>query len=133
MIDGLFDLNDFLSEHPSAISDRTKGNVWTEKKAHFIARYLKSFTYVTKHGTYLDAFAGPQEGPIHSNWTAKQVLENEPKWLRRIHLFESDKEQVAFLKHLAGEHHQEGDLKKLRKVAVHEGERSLITNLVDVR
>ncbi len=34
--------------------------VWSENKAHFVARYLQYFVFVTKHGTYIDGFAGPQ-------------------------------------------------------------------------
>ncbi len=59
--DPLFDLDEYLSAAPPS-ELRTRGHVWTENKAKLIARYLRSFTYVTKHGTYLDAFAGAQEG-----------------------------------------------------------------------
>ena len=34
--------------------------VWTDNKAHFIMRYMRYFVFITKHGTYLDGFAGPQ-------------------------------------------------------------------------
>jgi hypothetical protein len=33
--------------------------VWTENKAQFIMRYLRYFVYITKHGTYIDGFSGP--------------------------------------------------------------------------
>lgn len=118
----LFDIDDYNSEHPDAISKKAKGHVWTEKKAQFIARYLRSFTYVTKHGTYLDAFAGPQVERDYDNWAAKLVLENEPKWLRRFHLFDDGESQCSLLKDLADTHHEHGELKKLRKVNVYPGD-----------
>jgi len=34
--------------------------IWTENKAHFIQQYLKYFVQITKHGAYIDGFAGPQ-------------------------------------------------------------------------
>lgn len=43
--------------------------VWSESKADLIARYLRYFVFVTRHGTYLDAFAvrrlnvRPSRGP----------------------------------------------------------------------
>lgn len=122
MCDLLFDLDACNSEHPSAISKKAKGHVWTEKKAQFIARYLRAFTYITKHGTYLDAFAGPQEEEDYDSWAVKLVLENEPKWLRKFHLFEKDIPQVALLDELAKQHHEPGELKKFRKVHVHSGD-----------
>jgi hypothetical protein len=33
--------------------------VWTENKAQFIMRYLRYFVFITRHGTYIDGFAGP--------------------------------------------------------------------------
>ncbi len=33
--------------------------VWTHNKARFIMRYLRYFVFITKHGTYIDGFAGP--------------------------------------------------------------------------
>ena len=60
----LFDPSEFpptddLPEEPTIKSfDRP---VWTDNKAHFIMRYLRYFVFITKHGTYIDGFAGPQE------------------------------------------------------------------------
>ena len=39
---------------------RLKYPVWTESKARLIERYLYYFVLITKHGTYIDGFAGPQ-------------------------------------------------------------------------
>src|SRR2546423_12801045 len=72
--------------------------IWTENKAKLIERYLYYFLMVTKHGTYIDAFAGPQEETeTTENWAAKLVLELRPPWLRRIYLFEESTAQVERL------------------------------------
>ena len=49
--------------------------VWTEHKANFIQRYLKLFIQVTRHGTYIDGFAGPQRLNMEHAWSAKLVLQ----------------------------------------------------------
>jgi three-Cys-motif partner protein len=70
--------------------------VWTQNKAKLIERYLRNFLFVTKHGTYIDGFAGPQEEDVETdNWAAKLVLTLEPRWLKHLYLFEEDLEQVA--------------------------------------
>jgi hypothetical protein len=45
--------------------------MWTAHKARFIERYLYYFVQVTKHGTYIDGFAGPQQPDDADMWTAK--------------------------------------------------------------
>src|SRR5918999_436676 len=52
---------------------RLKYPVWTENKAKLIERYLYYFVLVTKHGTYIDGFAGPQEVDRPDMWSAKLV------------------------------------------------------------
>ncbi len=74
--------------------------VWSENKARFIARYLKYFVFVTKHGTYIDGFAGPQNVKRHDMWTAKLVLESEPRWFRHFYLFEIKRRKVRALEQL---------------------------------
>jgi len=55
--------------------------MWTAHKARFIERYLYYFVQVTKHGTYIDGFASPQQPDDVDMWTAKRVLESEPRWV----------------------------------------------------
>ena len=75
--------------------------MWTAHKAHFIERYLYYFVLVTKHGTYIDGFAGPQQPDDADMWTAKRVLESEPRcWLRHFYLFDLLPTQVARLQDL---------------------------------
>jgi three-Cys-motif partner protein len=78
--------------------------VWTSQKAKLIALYLKFFVMVTKHGTYIDGFSGPQEPDMPDSWAANLVLNNEPRWLRNFFLCELDKEKVESLNKLAADH-----------------------------
>lgn len=71
--------------------------VWTADKAALVALYLKFFCYVTKHGTYIDAFAGPQRLDCENMWSAKLVLETEPQRLRHFYLFEQHSKGIKKL------------------------------------
>jgi len=64
--------------------------VWTEHKANFIQRYLKLFIQITKHGTYIDGFAGPQRSNMENAWSAKLVLEIRLLLLRHFFLCEAN-------------------------------------------
>ena len=87
---------------PSEIMTKTlERPVWTENKADLITKYLRYFVFITRHGTYIDAFAGPQSVGSEQSWTAKMVLASEPKWLRHFHLFDRLPEQVQRLHRLA--------------------------------
>jgi three-Cys-motif partner protein len=74
--------------------------VWTEHKARFIERYLYRFVMVTRHGTYIDGFAGPQNIDRSDMWAAKLVLESEPPWLRHFHLCEKKRKKLKALEQL---------------------------------
>jgi three-Cys-motif partner protein len=78
--------------------------VWTESKAKLIERYLYYFVLITRHGTYIDAFAGPQRAAHEDMWTAKLVLNLKPKWLKHFYLCDDDKKQVAALEELKERH-----------------------------
>lgn len=74
--------------------------VWTDNKARFIMRYLRYFVYITKHGTYIDGFAGPQEECETESWAAKLVLESDPKRIRHFHLCDANRAQIKRLEAL---------------------------------
>ena len=74
--------------------------VWTENKAVLIQRYLYYFVLVTKHGTYLDGFAGPQDPSKEETWAARLVLESRPRWLRQLFFCELDELKVQRLNDL---------------------------------
>jgi len=78
--------------------------IWTEKKAQLIERYLYYFVLVTKHGTYIDGFAGPQQPDKPEMWAAKLVMDNEPKRLNHFSLFDSDRTALFHLKKLKEAH-----------------------------
>jgi len=76
--------------------------IWTENKAKLIERYLFYFLMVTKHGTYIDGFAGPQKPNKPQMWAAKLVTELKPQWLRHLYLFEKNRRlcnRLRALKH----------------------------------
>lgn len=74
--------------------------LWTENKARLIARYLRYFVFITKHGTYLDLFAGAQQADHPKSWAANLVVESKPKRLRHFAFFEADKTKLPGLKAL---------------------------------
>lgn len=80
---------------------RIQQPIWTENKAQFIRKYLRYFVQITKHGVYIDGFAGPQSFSHLDAWTAKLVLESEPKWLRHFFLCEIKRRGIRELKKLA--------------------------------
>lgn len=71
--------------------------VWTNNKANLVALYLRHFCFVTKHGTYIDGFAGPQQRGEEEMWAAKLVLDNEPPRIRFAHLYDIGASQIAAL------------------------------------
>jgi three-Cys-motif partner protein len=74
--------------------------IWTENKAKLIAKYIFLFELITKHGTYIDGFAGPQQPDRPEMWAAKLVLDIEPRWLRHFYLFEKSKAGCQLLQFL---------------------------------
>ena len=77
---------------------KERNPIWTGCKAKLIERYLFYFVQITHSGTYIDAFAGPQEADKHEMWSAKLVIESVPRWLRNFYLFELGDSQVEFIR-----------------------------------
>lgn len=100
----LFDMEAVLGEKPKPITDGVifRERQWTGNKAKLIARYLWYFTWVTRHGTYLDLFAGPQNSDRDNSWAAKLALENRPRWLQRLAFFEKSSRKIRMLEELKG-------------------------------
>jgi three-Cys-motif partner protein len=71
--------------------------IWSKNKSLMIERYLRFFVLVTKHGAYIDGFAGPQRDNESDLWSARRVLANKPKWLRTFVLCDLSEKQVARL------------------------------------
>lgn len=98
----LFDLADFPPAPPAdpkAVIRPLTHPLWTAHKAALIHRYLYYFIQITKHGTYIDGFAGPQNNHL-AMWAAKKVVELEPAWLRRFHLVELATSKIPLLEEL---------------------------------
>jgi three-Cys-motif partner protein len=96
---------------------------WTENKAKLIRRYLYQFLMVTRHGIYLDGFAGPQEEDGGAeNWSAKLVLELTPRWLNRFILIEQNPEQVERIKQMLKALPKTPLGRKMPKIFVKEGD-----------
>src|SRR5262249_52464836 len=98
--------------------------VWTDNKARFIMRYLQYFVFITKHGTYIDGFAGPQNEHTDAPCAARLVLESEPCWMRHFHLCDAKRKQVTFLNAIKAaqpERDSKGNLIK-RDITVYHGD-----------
>lgn len=104
---------------------RIERNIWTENKAQFIRQYLAYFVQVTKHGAYIDGFAGPQSYDHLDAWSAALVLKSEPKWLRHFFLCEITRRGAKSLRDLAASEKDARDKKgrKLsRKIEIYHGD-----------
>lgn len=75
--------------------------VWSEEKALLIREYIKHFTYVTKHGAYIDGFAAPQRRDMSEICSARLVLENEPKRVTHFWLCDRDPHGISLLEKIA--------------------------------
>ena len=82
--------------------------LWTKNKAKLIQEYIKLFTYVTKHGVYIDGFAAPQRRKHIDFCSAKLVLEAEPKRVRDFWLCDKDDRGFALLKEIKNAHDAKG-------------------------
>lgn len=96
--------------------------VWTESKANLIQRYLQGFVFVTKHGTYIDGFAGPQKIDKHEMWAAKLVLESQPRWLRHFYFFEADQKKIRTLEKLVADQPARAKGEPKRTVKIYPGD-----------
>jgi three-Cys-motif partner protein len=92
--------------------------LWTQNKARLISRYLYYFVLVTKHGTYIDGFGGPQSPDNEDMWAAKLVIESRPRWLRTLVLGDIEASQVARIRSMV-EGQLPRDTKKEPKREIH--------------
>lgn len=99
----LIDLQGVALTTPPEKYERLPGAIWTHRKALIIQRYLQLFVRITRRGTYIDAFAGPQDGRDDSGtWAARRVWEQNPgKRFKRIDRFELFEENASSLKALS--------------------------------
>jgi three-Cys-motif partner protein len=88
------------SESATRRYGRIRTPIWSEHKAKFIQEYLRIFVQITKHGAYIDGFAGPQNEGQPDAWSADLALRSEPKWLKHFFLCEKSAKGVAALRGL---------------------------------
>ena len=76
--------------------------LWTVDKSRLIDEYIHHFLMVTKHGVYLDLFAGPQYESDTENWSVRRVLERrtEGPSIRHYAVCDSNPDQVRRLQDL---------------------------------
>ena len=98
--------------------------VWTDNKARLIMHYLHYFVLLTKHGTYIDGFAGPQGECETESWAAKLVLASEPRWIRHFHLCDENRGQIARLMELKNSQpsHDSKGRRLQRKIHLYHGD-----------
>ena len=106
---------------------RLKQPIWTENKAKLIQRYLYYFVMVTKHGAYIDAFAGPQRISKLDAWAAKLVLEGQPQkfYLRHYYLIELDKNKIPLLQALHDQYSRRGKPSRIH-IDVRQGDCNIV-------
>ena len=94
--------------------------IWTENKARLIDRYLKTFVWITRHGTYIDGFAGPKSPKNAHTWSAGRVVAAHPadpkkRRVRHFHLCDNNPDQIKRLQKLK-------DRNPGKDVVIHEGD-----------
>jgi three-Cys-motif partner protein len=119
-------------EPPELAMKPLESPVWTENKARLIMHYLHYFVLVTKHGTYIDGFAGPQSECETDSWAAKLVLGSEPRWIRNLHLCDVSTPQIVRLNRLKNSQPiLDSSGKKInRKIHVHHGDFNQIVDSI---
>lgn len=88
---------DLPTIQPQRTYKRPSVPVWTEHKANLIQRYLTLFIQITKHGTYIDGFAGPQRSNMQDAWSARLALQIKPPLLRHFLLCEKNARSFKLL------------------------------------
>lgn len=90
--------------------------VWTENKGLLVAEYLSLFLFVTRRGTYIDGFGGPQALEFPHSWAARLVLSlntagDHHFFLNRFHLFDLSPFQIKQLDKMIKEVGGEQDIR----------------------
>ena len=81
--------------------------LWTAEKAALIDEYIHLFLLVTKHGVYVDLFAGPQRVGDTESWSVRRVLERRTEGnpsIRHFAVCDKDREQAERLRELGSDH-----------------------------
>jgi three-Cys-motif partner protein len=95
-----------------------------------ISRYLKLFTFVTKHGTYIDGFAGRQSDEAKEGWAAELVLAQRPWRMGRFYLCDAGAQQVASLEALKAAQSPREKRDSKREIEVFHGDFNLVVHTI---
>lgn len=91
----------------------------TDAKSRLIAEYVSKFQLITRGGVFIDGFSAPQSRDHEDAWTARRVLEIEPKWIRAFWLCDIESGGLLQLRRLRDAHHRRP---RSRHVFVMEGD-----------
>lgn len=96
--------------------------VRTRRKAHLIEHYIRGFQWVTKSGTYIDAFTGPHDRKNPETWAAKRVLDIKPRWFSNFFLVELDATNIVLIHKMVNAQPPKEKKEKSRSVQVFHGD-----------
>lgn len=91
----------------------------TNAKSRLIAEYISKFQLITRGGLFIDGFSAPQSRIHEDAWTARRVLEIEPKWIRTFWLCDIESGGLMQLRRLKQAH---DGVPKSRHVFVMDGD-----------
>jgi three-Cys-motif partner protein len=78
----------------------------TNAKSKLISEYISKFQLITRGGLFIDGFSAPQSRDHEDAWTARRVLEIEPKWIRAFWLCDIETRGLLQLNALKAIHHR---------------------------
>lgn len=99
----------------------------TSSKSRLIAEYISKFQLITRGGLFIDGFAAPQSRMHEDAWTARRVLEIEPKWIRAFWLCDIEAGGLMQLRRLKAAHDRNP---RSRHVSVMEGDFNQTVKLI---
>lgn len=108
-----------LEASPRGFKQPLKPPDQTNSKSKLICEYIANFQLITRGGLFIDGFSAPQKRDSEEAWTARRVLELEPKRLRRFWLCDLEAEGIRQLRELKAKHDRNP---RFRHVSVMEGD-----------
>ena len=104
-------LDAFSAESPGEFTrprlEKSGPALWTAEKSALIDEYIHLFLVVTKHGVYVDLFAGPQRVEDTESWSVRRVLERRTVGnpsIRHFAVCDKDPGQAQRLRELGSRH-----------------------------
>ena len=104
-------LDAFNAESPGELTgprlEKSGPALWSAEKSALIDEYIHLFLLVTKHGVYVDLFAGPQRVEDTESWSVRRVLERRTQGnpsIRHFAVCDKDPGQAQRLRELGSRH-----------------------------